>query len=436
VDCNEVLELISSAVDERLEKDTLKNFYQHTNVCKICRNVFELESITKKFIQTRVQPIRTPDYLADRLISQIKNSAESRSSYKINSILSLILQWRKWYVAIPAIAAIGLYFIIFSPPAHHYHTSPVDNNIIHQIYNNYDAVVDGKIKPTLTTDDPSVLENYLKENVNYNVNIPKLRDCVLVGGTVSQFDEEKLSHIIYKHGDCIIYFSLIDFRVVVGNRSITLPQKAIDELVRTGWYYADDHKCCSVILWLKDSTLYIAAAEMEKDKLMAYAKEGNKNNINDSKSIDNVFTLKNVTHKNDHSLDFEWDNNSGNANNFKSFHSKLTIINFWATWCGPCRKELPDLVAISNEFATKGVRVIGISTDRGSNVVADVSEFINKNKVTYPIVIDNGELAKAFGNVRGIPTTFLVNEEGKVVESFMGLRTKEFFVEKINRLLQ
>ncbi|MFH2003534.1 MAG: TlpA disulfide reductase family protein [Bacteroidota bacterium] len=170
--------------------------------------------------------------------------------------------------------------------------------------------------------------------------------------------------------------------------------------------------------------------------LVGCSNEKNTNNLNDSKSIDNVFTLKNVTPRNGQSPNFEWANNSGNANNFKSFHSKLTIINFWATWCGPCRKELPDLVAISNEFATKGVRVIGISTDRGSNVVADVSEFINKNKVTYPIVIDNGELAKAFGNVRGIPTTFLVNEEGKVVESFMGLRTKEFFVEKINRLLQ
>lgn len=273
MDCNEVLELISSAVDERLEKETIKNFYQHTNVCKICRNVFELEKITKIFIKTRVQPIRTPDYLSDRLISQIKSSAESGSSYKINSILSLILQWHKWYVAIPAIAAIVLYFIIFSPSAHHYHTSPVDNNIIHQAYNNFDAVIDGKIKPTLMTNDPSVLENYFKENVNYTVKIPKLRECVLVGGTVSQFDKEKLSHIIYKHDDCIIYFSMIDFRVIVGNKTITLPQKAIDELVRTGWYYADDYKCCSVILWLKDSTLCIAAAEMEKNKLMTYITE-------------------------------------------------------------------------------------------------------------------------------------------------------------------
>ncbi len=165
-------------------------------------------------------------------------------------------------------------------------------------------------------------------------------------------------------------------------------------------------------------------------------KEENKNKSNDLINNNNVFILKNVTPRDGQSPDFEWHNNSGIAENFQSFHRKLTIINFWATWCGPCKKELPDLIAINKEFAERGVRVIGISTDRGSNVVAEVSEFINKNDVNYTIVIDNDELSEAFGNIRGLPTTFFVNEEGKIVESFMGLRTKEFFVEKINSFLE
>ncbi len=261
MNCKEFVELISSAVDERLEKETLKNFYQHTNVCKICRNVFELEKLTKNFIKTRIQSLQTPDYLKSRLISQIKSSDMSRSPIQL---------WRNWYFAIPAIAAIIIYLIISSPTSHHYHTCPNDNNIIHQAFNNFDAVIDGKIKPAFVTNNLSDLESFFKERVNYTVKIPKLRNCVLVGGTVSQFDEEKLSHVIFRHDDCIIYFSMADFRVVGGNKSLTLPQNAIDELINTGWYYADDHECCSVILCLKDGTLCIAAAEMKKNKLMAY----------------------------------------------------------------------------------------------------------------------------------------------------------------------
>lgn len=161
-----------------------------------------------------------------------------------------------------------------------------------------------------------------------------------------------------------------------------------------------------------------------------------KEKVGSDKNNENVFPLLSVQTREGFVPDFSWNGADGKTNNFDSFRKEVTLINFWATWCSPCRKELPDLIAISEEFASKGVKIIGISTDKGTNVISEVNDFVRENKVTYPNVVDNGELASAFGNIRGIPTTFLINKEGKIVDRFVGIRTKEFFVEQINQLLQ
>lgn len=163
---------------------------------------------------------------------------------------------------------------------------------------------------------------------------------------------------------------------------------------------------------------------------------GKQEKVESKASVANVSALLSVQTRDGLVPNFSWNGADGKAINFDSFREEVTLINFWATWCAPCKKELPDLIAINEEFASKGVRIIGISTDRGTNVITEVSDFLNENKVTYPNVLDNGELASAFGNIRGLPTTFLINKEGKIVDRFLGIRTKEFFIEKINQLLQ
>lgn len=161
-----------------------------------------------------------------------------------------------------------------------------------------------------------------------------------------------------------------------------------------------------------------------------------KEKVKTNPSVENVSALLSVQTRDGIVPDFSWNGADGKTNNFDSFRKEVTLVNFWATWCSPCKKELPDLVAINAELALKGVKIIGISTDKGTNVISEVSDFLKENNVTYPNIVDNGELASAFGNIRGLPTTFLINKEGKIVDRFLGIRTKEFFIEKINQLLQ
>lgn len=97
---------------------------------------------------------------------------------------------------------------------------------------------------------------------------------------------------------------------------------------------------------------------------------------------------------------------------------KLLLINFWATWCAPCREEIPDLKALHTDF--DNLTVIGIALDRKGREV--VEPFARKLEINYPIVIDEAGTAEAaFGPIPGLPTTILVSQEGQITKRVVGI---------------
>ena len=134
--------------------------------------------------------------------------------------------------------------------------------------------------------------------------------------------------------------------------------------------------------------------------------------------------------------DFTWYDHNGQQISFAEFSKgKPVLINFWATWCGPCVKEIPDLVALNDEYLAKGALVIGISADRDDDALTLVSDFTKEHHVNYPIVVDNGNLEEAFGGLQGYPTTFYVDRNGKIVKKMIGLQSKERFSQEPNAIL-
>ena len=126
--------------------------------------------------------------------------------------------------------------------------------------------------------------------------------------------------------------------------------------------------------------------------------------------------------------DFSWTDESGNKVTFAEFSKdNVVLVNFWATWCGTCKRELPDLIALHDEYKGKNIKIIGISVDRDADVLGLVRNFAAEANLLYPIIIDNGELEKAFGGIRGIPTSFFVNKNGEIVKKMIGLQSKETF---------
>jgi len=100
------------------------------------------------------------------------------------------------------------------------------------------------------------------------------------------------------------------------------------------------------------------------------------------------------------------------------FAGKVLLITFFATWCPPCRQEIPTLNGLQKDLGPRGFSVIGLSVDeKGPKVVV---KMIEKDKVNYPVLMAKGRTAKDFGGVTGIPTSFLVDREGKIVRRYPG----------------
>jgi thiol-disulfide isomerase/thioredoxin len=137
--------------------------------------------------------------------------------------------------------------------------------------------------------------------------------------------------------------------------------------------------------------------------------------------------------------DFVWEEN-GKQIRFSEFtKDKYVLLNFWGTWCPPCRRELPDLVSIAKEMESKGLIVMGAALERTqstSEAIDIVSKFWDSQKLYYPVVIANGELANAYGGINAVPTTFLINKKGEIVKSIEGGRSKEDFMNEINIMMK
>jgi len=134
--------------------------------------------------------------------------------------------------------------------------------------------------------------------------------------------------------------------------------------------------------------------------------------------------------------EFSWRDSTGSVVSFDAFRGKLTLVNFWATWCGPCKRELPALIELNKEYAGRGVTILGISSDRGANIIDDVRAFVRDNGINYQVVLSNDDLEEAFGNIRALPTSFLINEQGEIVKTFVGGREKQFFAQAITEALK
>ena len=114
--------------------------------------------------------------------------------------------------------------------------------------------------------------------------------------------------------------------------------------------------------------------------------------------------------------------------------SKLTVVNVWGSWCGPCVQEIPELQKLSENMKDKNVNVIGIAQDAGSNFQA-VKEVLDKSKVTYQNIIPSGPTEDFVMSLQAFPTTFFVDSQGKIVYAIQGSKNLEGFTQIVDDLL-
>ena len=131
--------------------------------------------------------------------------------------------------------------------------------------------------------------------------------------------------------------------------------------------------------------------------------------------------------------DFTLETLDGSIITRADLEGKVVLVNFWATWCGPCRVEMPGFERVYQDHRDRGFVILGLSTERGER--EKVADYADRRGVTYPIAISTPALENAFGGLRGLPTSFLVDRDGKIRNRVFGFFASPALRLAVGRLL-
>jgi cytochrome c biogenesis protein CcmG/thiol:disulfide interchange protein DsbE len=130
--------------------------------------------------------------------------------------------------------------------------------------------------------------------------------------------------------------------------------------------------------------------------------------------------------------DFTLTDLSGNKVSLSNYRGKVVLLDFWATWCAPCKEEIPHFVDMQNRYGPRGLQVIGISMDDDEK---PVRAFQQQFKMNYPVAVGTTSLAEQYGGVLGLPITFVIDPDGRIVSRHIGQTSAEVFEGEVQKLL-
>ncbi|HET6935449.1 MAG TPA: TlpA disulfide reductase family protein [Candidatus Angelobacter sp.] len=131
--------------------------------------------------------------------------------------------------------------------------------------------------------------------------------------------------------------------------------------------------------------------------------------------------------------DFTLKSLDGKAVQLSSFKGKAVLVNFWATWCEPCKIEMPWLVDLQKKYGPDGLQIVGVAMDDSGEKA--ISDFAHKMQVNYTILLGTEKVADQWGGVDGLPTSFFLDRDGKVVDRAMGLVSESVIEDAIKKSL-
>lgn len=260
MDCKDCQELVSAAVDNQLNKETFESFEEHVEGCSACRTEYELESITKSAVRTRVKMVPTPGVLLQRIAERLDQETALADDDR-KRWWSDLLRWPVLRPTIAFSAAFVAVLLILNRSA--------GSNVIEQSLENYRAVVNGEMKPEETSGSPEILKSFFTGKTEFQVLVPEMKDCRLLGGLLGEYSGAPAAHVVYMHDTEIIYICQVCWETVLEGEALNLSSKAKDELQRTGWYTETRPDGYTIVLWTKGNTLCSAVAMMSEADLIA-----------------------------------------------------------------------------------------------------------------------------------------------------------------------
>jgi cytochrome c biogenesis protein CcmG/thiol:disulfide interchange protein DsbE len=131
--------------------------------------------------------------------------------------------------------------------------------------------------------------------------------------------------------------------------------------------------------------------------------------------------------------DFTLESLDGKTMSLSQLRGKAVLLNFWATWCGPCKIETPWLVELQNQYGPQGLQIVGV--EAGDDGKEDIEKFVKDMGINYPILIGKESVGDAYGGVPALPETFFIGRDGKIVDKSMGLHGRAEIEDSIKKAL-
>ena len=131
--------------------------------------------------------------------------------------------------------------------------------------------------------------------------------------------------------------------------------------------------------------------------------------------------------------DFRLETLDGKSMQLSQLRGKAVLLNFWATWCTPCRIEMPWFVELQNQYGPQGLQIVGVAMDDSSR--DDIAKFAKDMGVNYPVLLGKEAVGEAYGGVPALPESFFIGRDGKIVDKIMGLKSKVEIEDSIRKAL-
>jgi len=132
---------------------------------------------------------------------------------------------------------------------------------------------------------------------------------------------------------------------------------------------------------------------------------------------------------------FSFKNADGKKVSLSEFKGKVVILDFWATWCVPCKKEIPDFIRLQEKYGSRGLQIVGISVD---DSMAQAKKYATEMKMNYPILLAEGkeDILRAYDPITSIPVSVIIDRQGRIAARHVGIATLDVFEKEILPLLE
>jgi anti-sigma factor (TIGR02949 family) len=276
VNCKEVLDHLSAAVDGELGERSRIEFETHIATCVLCRNEYETEVMTKRFVRTKLPRQKAPEELRREIVGNLSSQTLSpMRGLGAKEFLENLLRRPLLRPAI-GVAVVGLLVVIGisllkSREAAAPSTDEASFDMVAQAIQHYASYDPAKLQYISSNHDE--IRDYFQNKVNFKVYVPEMENSTLIGGVVCEHDGAKFLNLIYRSGDKLVYFYTACSKELKAKSKIGLSAKAQSDLEKTGWYF-DTRPDCNVAVWKENDEICSAVSDMGKEKLLALLKEG------------------------------------------------------------------------------------------------------------------------------------------------------------------